>query len=543
MTSIKELLESIIEASKPKTQAFDTTATVTRVENGIAWVHIPGGVRETPVNLTINAQAGDTVQVRVSGGRAFLVGNASAPPTDDHVATQAVQSIEKTDKVVAVVKEMAERVTRIAGNTNQFFWHTETGTDTGAHITEIPQEEFLADPDHGGGNLLARSNGVAVRDGLTELAIFGTETAIYTKNGTELAHFGYARGNAETGTAVQPYYSIGKRATATEDYSASNTYAKGDVVLYGGAPYVCCEDIITAEAWNADHWLKANVGNWSVAEGSLAVASGAASHAEGQKTMAAGTDAHAEGYKTVASGGSAHAEGGTTVASGSGSHAEGQDTVASGGLSHAEGYSTVASGITSHAEGYSTVASGYASHAGGFHTKATRQYQTVIGYYNELTETDGVVDAGKYIFVVGNGSGESNRSNAFAIGWGGATYGKGNATFLSKKMVYEAGDVMTATGLYAGHLTGSSKQVQFFVPLPKPVASGVSVTLSGNWAVRHVGGGYILSGNTLQSIGTVSATVYETGIYVSVELTNAVSVTNNTPVTVNGTSSAKITFS
>ena len=64
---------------------------------------------------------------------------------------------------------------QIAEDTNQYFWHTETGTDTGAHITEIPKDDFLEDPQNGGGNLLARSNGIAVRDGLTELATFGAE--------------------------------------------------------------------------------------------------------------------------------------------------------------------------------------------------------------------------------------------------------------------------------------------------------------------------------------------------------------------------------
>lgn len=63
----------------------------------------------------------------------------------------------------------------IASNTDQYFWHTSTGTDTGAHITEKTQEAFLADPANGGGNLLARSNGIAVRDGLTELASFGAD--------------------------------------------------------------------------------------------------------------------------------------------------------------------------------------------------------------------------------------------------------------------------------------------------------------------------------------------------------------------------------
>ena len=79
---VRSMVDAIRNADKAKTSPYDTTATVRRVESGIAWVHIPGGVDETPVKLTIAAQPGDNVQVRVSGGRAFLVGNATAPPSD-----------------------------------------------------------------------------------------------------------------------------------------------------------------------------------------------------------------------------------------------------------------------------------------------------------------------------------------------------------------------------------------------------------------------------------------------------------------------------
>ena len=72
-----------------------------------------------------------------------------------------------------VMLESQKSIYDIASNTEQHFWMTETGSDTGAHITEKTKEDFLADPTNGGGNLLARSNGIAVRDGLTELASFG----------------------------------------------------------------------------------------------------------------------------------------------------------------------------------------------------------------------------------------------------------------------------------------------------------------------------------------------------------------------------------
>lgn len=73
-----------------------------------------------------------------------------------------------------IMLESQKPIFDIAADTDQYFWHTSTGADTGAHITEIPQEDFLDDPANGGYNLLARSNGLAIRDGLTELAKFAS---------------------------------------------------------------------------------------------------------------------------------------------------------------------------------------------------------------------------------------------------------------------------------------------------------------------------------------------------------------------------------
>ena len=84
-----ELQKVIEEKDKNKKTPYDTEAEVVRVDTEVVWVKIPGGVDETPVQKTVNAKVGDTVQVRVSGGRAFLVGNGTNPPTDDTVAYEA----------------------------------------------------------------------------------------------------------------------------------------------------------------------------------------------------------------------------------------------------------------------------------------------------------------------------------------------------------------------------------------------------------------------------------------------------------------------
>jgi hypothetical protein len=111
---LRSLMESMHEASRPKTSAYDTTATVRRIEDGVAWVHIPGGVDETPVKLTVNAKAGDTVQVRVSGGTAFLVGNGTSPPTDDTTAIAAKETADGAVERASSASEEAERAKKSA---------------------------------------------------------------------------------------------------------------------------------------------------------------------------------------------------------------------------------------------------------------------------------------------------------------------------------------------------------------------------------------------------------------------------------------------
>ena len=90
--TITDIVQAVRESDAKKTKGYDTQATVTRVEDGKAWVHIPGGVPETPAELTINAQPGDSVMVRLVGGRAFLLGNATSPPTDDATAKEALSN-------------------------------------------------------------------------------------------------------------------------------------------------------------------------------------------------------------------------------------------------------------------------------------------------------------------------------------------------------------------------------------------------------------------------------------------------------------------
>jgi hypothetical protein len=67
-----------------KRTGTDYTGTVTKVDGGTAYVRLTGSqISDTPCALTISANVGDRVRVRVSGGRAWVTGNDTAPPTND----------------------------------------------------------------------------------------------------------------------------------------------------------------------------------------------------------------------------------------------------------------------------------------------------------------------------------------------------------------------------------------------------------------------------------------------------------------------------
>lgn len=157
-------------------------------------------------------------------------------------------------------------------------------------------------------------------------------------------------------------------------------------------------------------------------EGRDSTASGDSAHAEGYGTQANGDNSHAEGYGSKAITDNAHAEGEYTNANGVGSHAEGAYTHATGDSSHTEGYTTTASASCAHAEGWESIASGVSAHAEGYGTTAASESQHVQGKYN-IEDSDGV-----YAHIVGNGTSDTNRSNAHTLDWDGNAWFAGKVT-------------------------------------------------------------------------------------------------------------------
>ncbi len=212
----------------------------------------------------------------------------------------------------------------------------------------------------------------------------------------------YSASNPQPSVTGSSGSCTGNSATATKatqdgnGNNIANTYAKKSI--YG--------DTVVSCGRKSGY----GIGSCSFAFGQDTVASGNLSHARGFDTKADGTCASAEGCETTASGPYSHSEGRGTTASGNDAHSEGLNTVASGYYSHAEGGTTKATTFACHSEGYRTNAENIASHASGKYNKAMVKNGS-INYQ--------IGDA----FVIGNGTGDSNLSNALRVTYYGDILG------------------------------------------------------------------------------------------------------------------------
>lgn len=365
MNSQQELLDAINAITENKDKSFDTPATVLRVDGDTVWVHIDGGADETPVRKTINCEQGQTVQVRISNGSAFLVGNESAPPTDDKTANVAHFVAEQAD-IKAVKAE-------------------ETATEVKATVEEL-EVEVDGKVDVGTSNIQHLSS-----------TMYQNANGVNIYNDTLAVGDSYAHIDGDS-------FDIKVCTTAGEIDDANDTM------------YASFGREVTVGSRNTG-----TVGLYSQVFGIGCVASGDYSHAEGWGTTASGTSSHAEGLSTTANAQYSHAEGHSTTASSYTDHAEGSSTTASGSTSHAEGDHTTASGYASHAEGNYTTASGTNSHAQNWGTLASSDHQTAIGKYNVSDAND------TYALIIGNGAADNARSDALRVKWDGSVIdGSGN---------------------------------------------------------------------------------------------------------------------
>ena len=140
-------------------------------------------------------------------------------------------------------------------------------------------------------------------------------------------------------------------------------------------------------------------------------------------SLASGDSSTAMGYETTASGLSSTALCNGTISSGNNSIAMGYLTESSGDDSTATGLQTIASGASSMSMGIGTVAAGDGSVSMGYYTTTNDVGSLAFGIFNQLDTTP---NPNSFSFqntalVIGNGTGNDTRSNAFEVLFDGST--------------------------------------------------------------------------------------------------------------------------
>ena len=169
---MNEFVKEIASAMKEsKTKPYDTVAKVLRVDEKTAYVHIDGGADETPAQMAINCKSGDTVKIRVSGGKAWLTGNLTSPPTDDTAAEKVKQSHERFKKGTAKNFGLQnEKIINAAKTATNFIDYID---GVGLIVGDMRGNTLKQ-------NTLLDAYGMAVRKGNSEIVRFGTAPIVIT---------------------------------------------------------------------------------------------------------------------------------------------------------------------------------------------------------------------------------------------------------------------------------------------------------------------------------------------------------------------------
>ncbi|MHC4321982.1 MAG: tail fiber domain-containing protein [Planctomycetota bacterium] len=233
------------------------------------------------------------------------------------------------------------------------------------------------------------------------------------------------RAGEVTGTAFLDEWdeaNIGNHSTAV----GNSTKASGDSSTAMGNGSTASDFSSTAmgNGSTASGFSSTAMGNGSTASGFSSTATGNGSDAIGDSSTATGNGSAANGNNSTAMGNGSEASGDNSTAMGNGSEASGNNstamgngTTASGNDSTAMGSGTTAGGTVSTAMGNGTTASGDNSTSMGSGTTAESYLETVIGKHdtNYTPNSTTTWDGSDRLFVIGNGTSSSSRSDAFTV--------------------------------------------------------------------------------------------------------------------------------
>jgi hypothetical protein len=217
---VKEIALTMKES---KTKPYDTVAKVLRVDERTAYVHIDGGADETPAQMAINCKSGDTVKIRVSGGKAWLTGNLTSPPTDDTAANKANETATKVKKSYENFKYATEE--NFNNQEDKILEAAKVATNFMKYIDGLGLIVGDMRGNTLGQNTLLDSNGMAVRNGRNEIVRFGTAPIVITNTDGDKTYDG-------SGSVMQSDRNIVVSTQQTNDPNDVHKGGKAALELY-----------------------------------------------------------------------------------------------------------------------------------------------------------------------------------------------------------------------------------------------------------------------------------------------------------------------
>jgi len=190
----------------------------------------------------------------------------------------------------------------------------------------------------------------------------------------------------------------------------------GQASFASGGKHLASGDFSTVmgQECRARNFAAVAIGNITTADGYASVALGWRATAEGPYSFAAGRDSYAPGNSSVALG-ACYSQGDYSFAAGYGSGASGLGSTTIGWQSQNSGNYSIVLGSNNDAYGNNSTAIGSNVIGRSYNSLNTGRFNKVEGSMSEWIDTDP-------LFVIGNGSSVTLRSNAFEVKKDGTTY-------------------------------------------------------------------------------------------------------------------------
>lgn len=262
---VKEFIEALKSAENNKTSPYDVKGEVRRIEGKTAWVRLNGGIDETPVEKTIACEPGDIVRVRVGGGGAWIVGNESAPPTDDKAANRAMSAARSAGDAAGRAQETADGAQKDADDINRMIDNGEltidhvdieyclsttknTFTQYGSWSTSLP--EYASGYYYYTRTATYYDDGSVVYS--TPVYDLGNQVAAEAKIAAATA-----QGAAETAQGVaDDALALAGAKKRVFNTTPTPPYDIGDLWFDGvhGSTYICNTARTTGQSYSSSHW-------------------------------------------------------------------------------------------------------------------------------------------------------------------------------------------------------------------------------------------------------------------------------------------------